>query len=305
MIGSLRERLAKTRRAFTDNVAGVFRSGRFDDEMWEVLEESLIAADIGAQTAIEAVGQLRERVRREKPPDEAAAMALLKEVLRGMMAERSGLCLPPDGLGVILAVGVNGTGKTTTIAKLAHHLQGAGRKVVIAAADTYRAAAIEQLESWGLRLEADVFSHQRGADPAAVAFDAVGYALGHDADVLIVDTAGRLHTRDDLMAELVKIKRVIGKMLAGAPHETLMVIDATTGQNGISQARAFNEKIGLDGIILSKLDGTARGGVVIPVENELGVPVKFIGIGEGKDDLEPFDPDAFLDALLAPTGGDS
>ena len=300
----LRDNLAKTRQALSAEVQATLLQGDLDDEAWERLEEALIYADVGARTTADVV----ERLERE-----AADGDLEGEALRERLVELLARAAVPDGDGsgpdridlrarptVILAVGVNGTGKTTTIGKLAWHLHATlGRRVLIGAADTFRAAAVEQLEEWARRAEAGFVRGAPGADPGSVAYDAVGRARESDVDVVIVDTAGRLHTQDDLMAELGKVARVIDKQLPGAPHETLLTVDATTGQNGLRQARLFAEAVPVSGIVLTKLDGTAKGGIALAIARELGIPVKLIGIGEGLEDLRPFDPGDFARALVS------
>jgi fused signal recognition particle receptor len=298
----LRDNLSKTRQALSAEVQATLFEGDLDHEAWERLEEALIYADVGARTTADVV----ERLEREATEDDLAPEAL-QERLVELLAQAA----VPDGdadgridlrhpLTVVLAVGVNGTGKTTTIGKLAWHLRHTlGRSVVIGAADTFRAAAVEQLEEWARRAEAGFVRGAEGGDPGSVAFDAVGRARDQGADVVIVDTAGRLHTQDDLMAELGKVARVIDKQLPGAPHETLLTVDATTGQNGLRQARLFAEAVPVSGIVLTKLDGTAKGGIALAIARELGIPVKLIGIGEGLEDLRPFDPGDFARALVA------
>jgi fused signal recognition particle receptor len=287
----LRDSLGKSRRALTEQIAaGTFDPA--DDAAWERLEEALIAADVGVPSTAELVRRLEARGELGDLSDALVeeAAALLGE------AGRLGLDGQPS---VILVVGVNGTGKTTTIGKLASRLREHERSVVLGAADTFRAAAEEQLEIWAERAGADFVGGERGADPAAVAYDAIELAAERDRDVVIVDTAGRLHTQSNLMEELAKVRRVIAQKLDGAPHETLLVVDATTGQNGVQQARLFGEAVGVTGVVLTKLDGSAKGGVAIAIANELGLPVKLIGVGEGLDDLRPFDPEDFARALIS------
>jgi fused signal recognition particle receptor len=290
--GRLRESLTASRQALTREL--LFDPG--DEEAWERIEEALIAADCGVPATVEIVQRLETR----EPRSQAELVEGLEEVVADLVSadgqERLGLDSPPS---VVLVVGVNGTGKTTTIGKLAHRLRESGRSVVLAAADTFRAAADEQLEIWAERAGADFVGAQRGADPAAVAFDAIGSAEARGRDVVVVDTAGRLHTQTNLMEELAKIRRVIAGRLEGAPHETLLVLDATTGQNGLRQAQLFDQAVGVSGVALTKLDGTAKGGVAVAVTHELGLPVKLIGVGESLDDLQPFDPRDFARALIA------
>jgi len=286
----LRDSLGKTRRAMTHQLATVAFDPA-DDEAWERVEEALIAADVGVPTTAELVQRLEARGEvgdlSEALADEAAE--LLGEPGRLDVANRP---------SVILVVGVNGTGKTTTIGKLASRLSEHGHSVIMAAADTFRAAAEEQLEIWAQRAGADFVGSERGGDPAAVAYDAIEAATARGRDVVIVDTAGRLHTQTNLMEELAKVRRVIERRLDGAPHETLLVIDATTGQNGLQQAKLFGEAVDVSGVALTKLDGSAKGGVALAIAHELGLPVKLVGVGEGIEDLRPFDPHDFARALL-------
>jgi len=286
----LRDSLGKTRRAMTEQLAAAAFDPA-DDEAWERLEEALIAADVGVPTTAELVRRLEARGELGELGEALAAEAadLLGEPARLDVAPRP---------TVILVVGVNGTGKTTTIGKLADRLGERGHSVIMAAADTFRAAAEEQLEIWAQRAGADFVGSERGGDPAAVAYDAIEAATARGRDIVIVDTAGRLHTQTNLMEELAKIHRVIERRLEGAPHETLLVIDATTGQNGLQQARLFRDAVDVSGVALTKLDGSAKGGVALAIAHELGLPVKLVGVGEGIEDLRPFDPQDFARALL-------
>ena len=286
----LRDSLGKSRRALTEEISvAAFDPG--DSASWERLEEALIAADVGVPATAELVQRLEAR-------GEATELApALQEEIARLLGEPARLEVGARP-AVILVVGVNGTGKTTTIGKLAAKLSEHGRSVLVAAADTFRAAAEEQLEIWAQRANADFVGSERGGDPAAVAFDAIAAAESRGRDVVVVDTAGRLHTQANLMEELTKVRRVIGQRLEGAPHETLLVIDATTGQNGLQQARLFSQAVEVTGIALTKLDGSAKGGIAIAIAHELGLPVKLIGIGESLDDLRPFDPDDFARALV-------
>jgi fused signal recognition particle receptor len=296
----LRENLGKTRQALQDEVqATLFLE--LNEETWERLEEALISADVGARTTAQVVEELEREAESGELEGGEALTARLAELLAGVAhTGEDRIDLRPEPT-VILVVGVNGTGKTTTIGKVAWHLRHElGRSVVIGAADTFRAAAVEQLETWARRAEAGFVSGTPGSDPGAVAFDAISKARDWNADVVIVDTAGRLHTQHDLMAELTKVRRVIAKQLPDAPHETLLTIDATTGQNGLRQAKLFSEAVEVSGIVLTKLDGTAKGGIALAIAGELGIPVKLIGIGESLQDLRPFDADDFARALLAP-----
>jgi fused signal recognition particle receptor len=293
-----RERLGRSRTAFSRGLAGLLARGPDDETAWEELEEALLGADVGVATTTELIERLRGR---------AKGAADLRELLRAELLDAVGsddrslnLDFIPEAErpGVVLVVGVNGTGKTTTCGKLALALSEEGKQTVLAAADTFRAAATEQLVLWGERVGAQVVRHQQGADPAAVAFDALASARAKHADVLLVDTAGRLHTKTNLMEELKKIRRVLERE-GGQVREVLLVLDATTGQNGLAQAKQFTEAVGVTGLVLTKLDGTAKGGIVVAVQRELGIPVKLVGLGEGAHDLAPFDPEAFVDALLA------
>ena len=287
----LRDSLGKSRRALTEQIAATAFDPA-DEAAWERLEESLIAADVGVPATAELVQRLEAR------PELGDLNEALAEEAAALLGEpgRLGLDGPP---GVILVVGVNGTGKTTTIGKLAYRLREHGRSVVLGAADTFRAAAEEQLEIWADRAGADFVGGERGGDPAAVAYDAIETAADRGRDVVVVDTAGRLHTQANLMEELAKVRRVIAQKQEGAPHETLLVVDATTGQNGVQQARLFRDAVGVTGVALTKLDGSAKGGVAIAIAHELGLPVKLIGVGEGLDDLRPFDPTDFARALVS------
>src|SRR6188472_922771 len=289
--GRLRDSLAKSRRALTAEIAaGTFDAG--DDEAWERLEEALIHGDVGVRATAVIVRRLEAR----------GEVGDLGEALAEEIEELFG-APPTIALGakptVILVVGVNGTGKTTTVGKLAQKLREHGRSVLVGAGDTFRAAAEEQLEIWAERAGADFVGSARGGDPAAVAYDAIDAAQARGLDVVIVDTAGRLHTQTNLMEELAKVRRVIEGKLPGAPHETLLVVDATTGQNGVQQARLFGEAVDVTGVVLTKLDGSAKGGVAIPIAYELGLPVKLVGVGEALEDLQPFDPLDYARALVA------
>ena len=294
----LRERLSKSRQALRAELS-VSLFDKIDDETWERLEEALILADVGAKATAEVVGTLESEVATGVVTGPEATRERLIELLSEIAAPQ-----PPQlEIGakptVIMVVGVNGTGKTTTIGKLASVLkERLGLNVIVAAADTYRAAAIEQLETWAERAGTEIVKGNAGGDPGSVVFDALAAADARGADVVIIDTAGRLHTHDNLMEELVKVRRVASKRLEGAPHETLIVIDSTTGQNGLRQARAFADAVDVSGVVLTKLDGTAKGGIALAIAGELGIPVKLIGVGEGIDDLRPFDAPAFAHALL-------
>ncbi len=293
--------LTRTREGFFDKIAGLLSGkGEVNEEMWERLEELLIQADVGVETTVELVEKLRARAARERIRDASRVTDALKAELVTLLdaGKRSPMGAPTADPLVILVVGVNGTGKTTSIAKLAHYYRGKGNKVVLAAADTFRAAAIEQLQVWGQRAGADVVAHQAGADPAAVAYDALQSATAKGAGVLIIDTAGRLHTKHNLMEELKKVRRVIAKLSPDAPHQVLLVIDAVTGQNAVAQARVFTEAVAVSGIVLSKLDGTAKGGAAFSIARELRVPILYAGTGEGIDDWSEFDAREFVDGLF-------
>jgi fused signal recognition particle receptor len=298
------EAVERTQRTWFSRIGGLFQRG-LDEPVWEELEETLLAADVGVATTMRLLERLRERVRREGIRDPQGALTALQRELvallqvdgrRGQLWGREG---PWPRPAVVLVVGVNGTGKTTSIGKLAHAYRSQGMRVLLAAGDTFRAAAIDQLREWGQRVGADVVAHQQGADPAAVVYDALAAAESRGADLVIIDTAGRLHTKTNLMEELRKVHRVIQRRIPEAPHEVLLVLDATTGQNALQQARYFTEAVGVTGVLLAKLDGTAKGGIVFAIAHELGLPVLFIGTGEGADDLEVFDPQEFVTSLFA------
>lgn len=294
---SLRERLGRSRRFLSDRLNDVFTGGD-NDETWDDLEAALIQADVGVETATRITEDLRKAAREHDVSDADGLRSLLGEELVLLFEDRErGLVFSNDGPTVWMVVGVNGTGKTTTIGKLATDLKERGHSVALAAADTFRAAADEQLQVWADRSQAQLVKHQPGADPGAVAFDAYQHARAKNIDVLIVDTAGRLHTKTPLMDELAKVRRVIEK--EGKVDEALLVIDATAGQNGLVQAREFAQSAGVTGVVLTKLDGSAKGGIALAIEQTLGIPIKLIGVGEGVDDIEPFDPKSFVDALLS------
>ena len=296
----LRGRLAGSRSALGQGLLGLLGGGELDEDSWEEVEDTLLLADLGAATSAELIATLRTELATRGVKNRDEARQMLREVLTEALLpklDRAVRALPHDGRpAIVLVAGVNGTGKTTTTGKLARVLVAGGRTVVLGAADTFRAAAAEQLVTWGERAGASVVRGKEGADPASVAFEAVKTAAAEGADVVLLDTAGRLHTKTDLMDELGKIKRVVSRQ--GDVDEVLLVLDATTGQNGIIQAKIFAEIIDVTGIVLTKLDGTAKGGIVFRVQRELGVPVKLVGLGEGPDDLAPFEPAAFVDALL-------
>ncbi|NOZ21738.1 MAG: signal recognition particle-docking protein FtsY [Planctomycetes bacterium] len=299
-LGKLKEGLQKTRAKLAAGMKAILTIGRkIDAECLDEIEEMLLASDIGPQVTMKIIGDLQQAYKDKKIEDASQVLAFLKselkESLRGWDAEIQFSPTPPT---VILVAGVNGSGKTTSIAKLANLLKKDGKQVLLAASDTFRAAAVEQLEIWSQRIGVDIVRHQTGADPGAVAFDALEAALARGSDVVIVDTAGRLHTERNLMNELQKIHRVVGKKIPGAPHEVLLVLDATTGQNAVSQAKLFTQAIGVTGIILAKLDGTAKGGIVLGMRNQIDIPVKLVGVGEKAEDIQTFNADAFVDALF-------
>ncbi len=294
----IKQGLARTRENIGHSFEQLF-AGELDDDFYDELEETLILSDVGVDAAVEISGELRRRCKSEGIKTAAEARETLKDILAGLL--NVGPAEPRDTAGgteVWLFIGVNGVGKTTTIGKLAARLKGEGKRVLLCAGDTFRAAAADQLEIWSQRAGVDLVRQHEGADPAAVVFDALSAAKARRADVVLVDTAGRLHNKQNLMNELNKISRVIDRECPGTGRETLLVLDATTGQNGLVQAKRFQESAGLTGVVLTKLDGTAKGGIVIAIARELGVPVKFVGVGEGIDDLMPFDAQGFVDALL-------
>lgn len=296
----LKTGLAQTRNAFIKNIDAIFLGERvISQKLFEELEETLIMADVGPAFTYELIAKMKEQARRSELGD----AEILRKVLRDTIADTlkkidAPLLIAKNGLFTIMMVGVNGTGKTTTIGKLAHNLKKEGTSVMLVAADTFRAAAIEQLEVWSQRVDAPLIKQKTGADPSAVVFDAIVAAKARKADALIIDTAGRLHTKVNLMEELKKMKRIIERELPNAPHEILLVLDATTGQNAVVQAKMFNDEIGVTGIILTKLDGTAKGGVIIGIARELNIPIRYIGIGERLDDLKSFNSAQFVEALF-------
>ncbi len=299
----LKEGLAKTRDSIVGKVAKLITTkSTIDDELLDQVEEILISGDVGVDATTAIIDAIKRRVKEERYTDASALTLLLKDEIQRQFANGSTnadpFFLPGIKPYVIMVVGINGVGKTTTIGKLAHQYIKTGKKVVIAAADTFRAAANEQLEIWARRAGAEIIQQVHGSDPASVAFDAVKAATARGADVVIIDTAGRLHNKVNLMEELKKIKRVVQKQNADAPHEVFLVIDASTGQNGVQQAKQFSAAVGVTGLVLTKLDGTAKGGIVLAISKDMGLPVKFIGVGEQLDDLQPFDRKAFVDALF-------
>ena len=298
----LKKGLSKTRDNLSSKINELVRiSKKLDEDFWEELEEILIQADVGVNTSLELVERIRKTARQQKLSDSSAVMGIIAEEVREILTyPGSEPELSKDGsLTVIMVVGVNGAGKTTSIAKLAHRFKNEQKRVLLAAADTFRAAAIDQLQIWADRVGVELIKHQEGADPGAVVFDALNAARARKADILIIDTAGRLQNKTNLMKEISKIKKIIEREVSQVPQEVLLVLDATTGQNAISQARVFQEATGVSGIILSKLDGTAKGGIVLAIASELKIPVKFVGIGEGLDDMKAFDPEVFAQALFA------
>jgi len=298
----LKDGLKKTKEGFVNKVSNIF-TGRtnIDDELFEELEEVLIQADVGVKTTFTLIEKLKKDVEEEEITEPEELMEYFQKELKSLLQNDEGGFNLDNDLNIIMVVGVNGAGKTTTIAKIAGRHKEEGKKVMLAAGDTFRAGAIEQLQIWGDRLGVNVISQQEGSDAAAVAYDAVQSARAKDVDLLIVDTAGRLHTQTNLMEELKKVKRVIDREAAAinAGVEVLLVLDATTGQNAISQAKLFNDAVDVDGVALTKLDGTAKGGIVIAVKNELQIPIKLIGVGEAAEDLQNFDPEEFIEALFS------
>jgi fused signal recognition particle receptor len=295
----LKEGLRKSREDLKGKIDSVFSfRNRIDEEVLEELEEILIISDVGVKTSAEIINRLREKVKKEKEYQNDNAREALKGILKEMLKEETPEVPEEEKQKAILVVGVNGVGKTTTIGKLAAVYKKQGKKVLLAAGDTFRAAAIEQLEIWSNRVGVEMIKHSQGSDPAAVVFDAINAAKARQADVLICDTAGRLHNKKNLMEELKKVQKVINREMEEAVKETYIVLDATTGQNALAQVNIFKEAVDITGIILTKLDGTAKGGIIFSIKNQLGIPVKFIGIGEGMDDLQPFNNEQFVEAIL-------
>lgn len=303
----LRNRLGRTRGNLTGGIADLMLGKKnIDDELLEEIETQLLVADVGVEATQSIIDNLTARVSRKQLKDPAALMAALRENMQELLLPSSHPLVIPEGIKpfVILMVGVNGVGKTTTIGKLAKKFQAEGRSVMLAAGDTFRAAAVEQLQAWGERNQVPVIAQRSGADSASVIFDALQSAQARGIDVLIADTAGRLHTQANLMEELKKVKRVMGKVDPQAPHEIMLTVDAGTGQNALNQAKQFHEAVGLTGITLTKLDGTAKGGVIFAIAKKMALPIRFIGVGEGIDDLRPFDAEEFVAALLTPTSAE-
>lgn len=295
----LKEGLSKTRNSIVDSFSSVFGASHIDDDFYEELEETFIMADMGYETTEKVIENLKERVKEARIKEPAACKELIINIIRDqMMVDESAYDFEKKK-SVILVIGVNGVGKTTTIGKLAAQYKKSGKKVLIAAADTFRAAAIDQLKTWADRAGVEMISHNEGADPAAVVYDAVSAAKARNTDILLIDTAGRLHNKKNLMDELAKMRRIISRDFPDANVESLIVLDGTTGQNALEQARQFSNVTEIDGIVITKLDGTAKGGIAIAIQAELNVPVKFIGIGEKIDDLQRFDPSAYVEALFS------
>lgn len=299
LFDKLKDGLSKTRNGLTDKINEALKLAvTIDEDLYEELEEILITSDIGMDTTMEIIEKLREKIRKEKINDTELVIPTLKSVIKEMMMEGAEEEEDQEGKKVLLVIGVNGVGKTTSIGKLAAKNKAEGKKVLLAAADTFRAAAIDQLEVWSQRAGVDIIKQSEGSDPAAVVFDAVTAAKSRSADILICDTAGRLHNKKNLMNELSKINRIIDREYSEAKKETLLVLDGTTGQNAVIQVKQFMEACPIDGIILTKLDGTAKGGVVISIKQTLNIPVRYIGVGEGIEDLQEFDAEAFAEALF-------
>ena len=300
MFNSIRQSLTRTRQSFFGQIVNVLGMGEIDEETWEDVEALLLQADVGVPTTMELIDRMRERVDREGLRQADQLLAAMKEEMRALLQdERTFELETPRQLTVVMVVGVNGSGKTTTIGKLAYYYQNRGRKVMLVAGDTFRAAAVDQLEIWGQRADVPVVAGQSGGDPAAIAYDGIRASRARGYDLLIIDTAGRLHTKFNLMRELEKTYNVCRKSVHAAPHDVLLVLDAPTGQNALVQAAKFKELAHVSGVILTKLDSTAKGGMVLAIGRELNLPVRFIGTGEGIEDLAPFDPDAYIEGLFA------
>lgn len=305
LFSKIKQGLQKTKDSFINKMQKVANSfTKIDEELFEQLEETMIMSDIGVETSEEICTRLRKKIKERGITDPSAIMELIQEVVSEIMGDDTGLDLTVSP-SIIMVIGVNGAGKTTTIGKLCHQFKNEGKKVIVAAADTFRAAAIDQLEVWTERAGVELVKHAEGSDPGAVVFDAISAAKARKADVLIIDTAGRLHNKKNLMDELAKINRIIDSKSDDCSREVLLVLDATTGQNAVNQARLFSETAEITGIVLTKLDGTAKGGIVISIKNELGIPVKLIGVGEKIDDLQPFDSKSFVAALFEKVESDA
>ncbi len=298
LFSKIKEGLRKTKDSFIGKMQLVANSfTKIDEELFEELEETMIMSDIGVETSVEICSRLRKKIKERGITDPALIMELIQEIIAEIMGDDTGLDLTKSP-AVIMVIGVNGAGKTTTIGKLCHQFKNEGKKVIVAAADTFRAAAIDQLQVWTDRAGVDIVKHAEGSDPGAVVYDALEAAKARGCDIVIIDTAGRLHNKKNLMEELAKINRIIDSKAGGSSREVLLVLDATTGQNAVNQAKLFSETAPISGIVLTKLDGTAKGGIVISIKNELGIPVKLIGVGEKIDDLQPFDSKTFVEALF-------
>jgi len=301
LFDKFRKGLEKSRETVLGRLGRLFKGHKVDEALFEEMEEALLAADVGMDTSVWLVERVRKLSREAQITDPGELPPLLQRAMEEALKEADPMMrIAPVGPTLYLVVGVNGVGKTTSIGKLAHYFRAQGKSVILAAGDTFRAAAIEQLVEWGNRTGCDVVRHTSGADPAAVVFDAIAAAKARQVDIILCDTAGRLHNKVNLMSELGKIHKIIGRELPGAPHEVLLVLDGTTGQNALSQARVFQEVVQVTGIIVTKLDGTAKGGVVLPIVREFGIPVKWVGLGEKVDDLEPFQPSLFARAICEP-----
>ncbi len=298
LFDKLKSGLFKTKKSLVDDTEALARGRKVDDNLIDEFEEMLIMADVGPQASMTIAGALREKIKHDRIKDETDLKLAFKEEVKNILKEGHKVICAGENPYVILTVGVNGVGKTTTIGKLARRFTDLGFSVTLAAADTFRAAAIEQLEIWADRAGAQIVKHRSGADPAAVAFDAVASARSRKVDIVIIDTAGRLHTKSNLMEELKKIRRVVSREKSSAPHEVLLVVDATSGQNAINQAKIFNDAVGVTGIALTKIDGTAKGGIILAINKELDIPVKLIGVGESVEDLQDFEPSDFVEALF-------
>ncbi len=305
LFSKIKEGLKKTKDSMINKMQRVVNSfTKIDEELFEQLEETMIMSDIGVETSVEICSRLRKKIKEQGVTDPALIMDLIQEIVAEMMENDTSLDMSTTP-SIIMVIGVNGAGKTTTIGKLCHQLKSEGKKVIVAAADTFRAAAIDQLQVWTERAGVDIVKHAEGSDPGAVVYDAISAAKARNCDVLVIDTAGRLHNKKNLMDELAKINRIMSTQAEGCSKEVLLVLDATTGQNAVNQARLFSETAEITGIVLTKLDGTAKGGIVISIMNELNIPVKLIGVGEKIDDLQPFDSKSFVTALFERTDSEN
>ncbi len=305
LFSKIKEGLKKTKDSMINKMQRVVNSfTKIDEELFEQLEETMIMSDIGVETSVEICSRLRKKIKEQGVTDPALIMNLIQEIVAEMMGNDTSLDMSTTP-SIIMVIGVNGAGKTTTIGKLCHQLKSEGKKVIVAAADTFRAAAIDQLQVWTERAGVDIVKHAEGSDPGAVVYDAISAAKARNCDVLVIDTAGRLHNKKNLMDELAKINRIMSTQAEGCSKEVLLVLDATTGQNAVNQARLFSETAEITGIVLTKLDGTAKGGIVISIMNELNIPVKLIGVGEKIDDLQPFDSKSFVTALFERTDSEN